>query len=230
MKSTVFCFLAYGEEHINEFNIVAKSLLQINPEYRIIVGTDSPKQIIKGIYRVIEIKEPFNYNLKRIVIEGALKEFDTLMFLDTDIFIRNGIDFLTLDKVGAGMHAAEIVNLDKLKDIYGSLDYMKDYLNELSTIHLDELHLVHEGYFVLKIVDSKQKESFIKHWRDIDIQTRPYQRLAYDLPGAMEGIIIWIALHKAGIEVRLPEAEVKKVFNRISHFGKRNCKLEKTII
>jgi hypothetical protein len=46
----------------------------------------------------------------------------------------------------------------------------------------------------------------------------------------MEGIIIWIALHKAGIEIRLPEAEVKKVFNRISHFGKRNCKLEKTII
>ena len=73
----VFCFLAYGEEHINEFNIVAKSLLQINPKYRIIVGTDSPEQIIKGIYRVIEIKEPFNYNLKRIVIEGALKEFDT---------------------------------------------------------------------------------------------------------------------------------------------------------
>ena len=53
MKSTVFCFLAYGEEHINEFNIVAKSLLQINSEYRIIVGTDSPEQIIKGICRVI---------------------------------------------------------------------------------------------------------------------------------------------------------------------------------
>ena len=225
-----FCLLAYGEEHINEFNIVAKSLLQISPEYKIIVGTDSPEQIVEGIYKIIKIEEPFNYNLKRVVIEEALKEFNTLMFLDTDIFIRNGIDFSILDKVGAGMHVAEIVNLDKLRDVYGSLDYMKDYLIELSLIHLDDLHLVHEGYFILKIEDKEQKESFIKHWKDIDIQTRPYQRLAYDLPGAMEGIIIWIALHRSGIKVKLPGVKVRKVFDRISHFGRRNCKLERTLI
>jgi hypothetical protein len=225
-----FCLLAYSEEHINEFNIVAKSLLQTNPEYKIIVGTDSPEQITEGVYKIIKIEEPFNYNLKRVVIEEALKEFNTLMFLDTDIFIRNGIDFSILDKVGTGMHVAEIVNLDKLRDVYGSLDYMKDYLIELSLIHLDDLYLVHEGYFILKVEDKEQRESFIKHWKNIDIQTRPYQRLAYDLPGAMEGIIIWIALQKAKINVKLADKEVAKLFEFISHFGKRNCKLERTLI
>ncbi len=225
-----FCFLAYGEEHINEFNIVAKSLLGLNSEYKIVVGTDCPDQLIEGVYRVIKIEEPFNYNLKRVVIEEALNEFDTLMFLDTDIFIRNGVDFGILDKVGVGIHVAEVVNLDKLRDVYGSLEYMRDYLSELSLIHLDDLYLVHEGYFILKVENKEQGDSFIKYWREIDTQTRPYQKLAYDLPGAMEGIIIWIALQKSGIEVKLPEADVTKVFNQISHFGRRNCKLERTLI
>lgn len=225
-----FCFLAYGEEHINEFNIVAKSLLKINPEYKVVVGTDSPDKIIQAIYKVIKIEEPFNYNLKRVVIEEALKEFDTLMFLDTDIFIRNGVDFSILNEIKAGMYVAEIVNLDKLRDVYGSLDYMKDYLSQLSLIHLDDLYLVHEGYFVLKLQDSEKKENFIKYWRDIDNQTRPYQKLAYDLPGAMEGIIIWIAVQQANINIELADKEVAKLFEFISHFGKRNRKLERTLI
>ncbi len=226
----VFCFLAYGDEHINEFNIVAKSLLNLNSEYKIIVGTDCPDRLIEGIYKVVKIEEPFNYNLKRVVIEKALKEFDMLMFLDTDIFLRTGIDFSILDKVSDGMYVAEVVTLDKLKDVYGSLDYMKEYLDELRSIYSEELFLVHEGYFVLKLKSKEQKENFINYWEKVDTQTRPYQRLAYDLPGAMEGIIIWIAAQKSSIRVRLPGAKVRRVFERISHFGKRNRKLERTLI
>ena len=74
-----FCFLAYGDEHIDEFNIVAKSLLKLNPEYKIIVGTDSEDKIIDGVYKIIKIDEPFNYNLKRIVIKEAFVDFNTLI-------------------------------------------------------------------------------------------------------------------------------------------------------
>ena len=225
-----FCFLAYGEEHINEFNIVAKSLLDLNQEHKIVVGTDTPSKIIDGVYKVAELKEPFNYNLKREVIKEALKEFDTLLFLDTDIFIRNGVDFSVLDNVENGLYAAEIVGLDRLRDVYGSLDYMKEYLQELSNVFEEELFLIHEGYFVLKIEDNEQKESFIKYWEEIDNSTRPYQKLAYDLPGAMEGIIIWIAVQKSRINVKLADEKVANLFEFISHFGKRNCKLEKTLI
>jgi hypothetical protein len=225
-----FCFLAYGEEHIKEFNIVAKSILKLNTDYKIIVGTDSPVDIIDGVYRTILINEPFNYNLKRIVIEHSLKEFNTILFLDTDIFIRYGIDFSILDNLVDGMYAAEIVGLDELRDVYGSLDYMKEYLDELSKIHTDQLFLIHEGLFILNLSDTKQKEDFIKYWEEIDVQTRPYHKLAYDLPGAMEGIIIWIAIQKANIKLTLMEGKIENLFRCIRHYGKRNCKLEKTLI
>jgi len=225
-----FCFLAYGEEHIKEFNIVAKSILKLNSNYKIIVGTDSPIDIIDGVYQTILINESFNYNLKRIVIEHSLKEFNTILFLDTDIFIRYGVNFSILDNLVDGMYAAEIVGLDKLRDVYGSLDYMKEYLDELSKIYTDQLFLIHEGLFILNLSDTKQKEDFIKYWKEIDIQTRPYHKLAYDLLGAMEGIIIWIAIQKANIKLTLMEGEIEKLFNFISHFGSRNRKLEKTLI
>jgi hypothetical protein len=225
-----FCFLAYGEEHIKEFNIVAKSILKLNTDYKIIVGTDSPIDIIDGVYQTILINEPFNYNLKRIVIEHSLIEFNTVLFLDTDIFIRYGIDFSVLDNLVDGMYAAEIVGLDKLRDVYGSLDYMKEYLDELSKIYANQLFLIHEGLFILNLSDTKQKEDFIKYWEEIDVQTRPYHKLAYDLPGAMEGLIMWIAVQKSNIKLTLMEGEIEKLFNLISHFGSRGRKLIKTIL
>ena len=225
-----FCFLAYGQEHINEFNIVAKSILKLNTDYKIIVGTDSPVDIINGVYRTILIEEQFNYNLKRIVIEESLKEYDTILFLDTDIFLRNGVDFSVLTNLENGMYVAEIVDLDKLKDIYGSLEYMKDYLNKLKEIYSKELFLVHEGLFVLHLTNDIQKKDFIKYWKEIDIETRPHHKLAYDLPGAMEGIIIWIAIQKANIKLNLINGKLQNLIEYISHFGSRNRKLEKTLI
>lgn len=225
-----FSFLAYGEEHINEFNIVAKSILKINSNYKIIVGTNLPNTIIDGVYKKILIKEEFNYNLKRIIIEEALKEFDTILFLDTDVFLRSGIDFSVLNDLDNAIYVAELVDLNGLRDVYGSLDYMKEYLDELHKIYYKELFLIHEGLFVLKISEKKQKEDFIRYWKEIDIQTRPYHKLAYDLPGAMEGLIIWIAIQKSNIKIKLMEGEIEKLFYLISHFGSRNRKLERTII
>lgn len=226
----VFCFLAYGEEHINEFNAVVKTLWKVDSNYKVVVATDSPSDIVEGVFKIVELKEEFNYNLKRVALAGALEESNTVVFLDTDTFLRTGIDFSELSNLEDGMYAAEVVDLDSLRDVYGSLDYMKEYLEELSKAYSGELFLVHEGYFVLKVKDDEQKKNFIQYWENIDKQTRPYQRLAYDLPGAMEGIIMWIALQKAKISINLTEEKVARVFDRLSHFGKRHCKLERTII
>ena len=225
-----FCFLAYGDEHIDEFNIVAKSLLKLNPEYKIIVGTDSEDKIIDGVYKIIKMDEPFNYNLKRIVIKEAFVDFNTLIFLDTDIFIRNGIDFSVLDNLEPCIYADEIVDMEQLKDVYGSLEYMKEYLDTLRSIYSDDLYLIHEGLFVLNIDDINVKNEFIENWKTIDTQTRVHQKLAYNLPGAMEGLIIWIALKKSNIHIKLADGVLRKMFNLIAHFGSRNRKMEKTLI
>ena len=60
-------------------------------------------------------------------------------------------------------------NLEKLKDVYGSLDYMKEYLEKLQKIYNDELFLIHEGLFVLKLTDKKTKDNFDEKINDFVI-------------------------------------------------------------
>ena len=223
------CFLAYGEEHINEFNIVAKSLLEIDKDLKIIVGTDSPKKIVENVYEIVSINEEFNYNLKRIVIEKAFKNFSTVLFLDTDIFVRSKPDFSILNDLEDGIYVSEIVDLNRLRDTKGSLEYMRDYLSELNKNYSNNLFLINEGKFILKLTNN-QKEIFINHWREIDLMTRPYHKSAYGLPGAMEGLIIFIAVKKSQIEIKYPEDELNDLYNLIDHFGTTNRKMNKTII
>jgi hypothetical protein len=226
----IFCFLAHGEEHIEEFNIVAESLLKINKNFKIFVGTDEPSEIIDGIYNTILIQEEFNFNLKRIIIEEALKEVDTIIFLDTDIFIRNGIDFSVINNLDNNtIYADEIVNLLKLKDAYGSLDYMQEYLDILTPMIDTPLFLIHEGLFILKTTN-ETKDSFLNNWKEIDLQTRPYQKMAYGVLGAMEGLIIYISLINSGIKIELAKDDIRKLYSNIAHFGSRGRKLIKTII
>ena len=224
------CFLAHGQEHIEEFNIVAKSLMRINPNFKIFVGTDKPSDIIDGVTKVIQIEEDFNFNLKRIIIKEALNEFDTIIFLDTDIFIRNGIDFSVMKNLDNNtIYANEIVDINKLKDVYGSLDYMKEYLDILTPMVDTPLFLIHEGLFILKTTNDT-KNNFLNIWEEIDLQTRPHQKLAYGLLGAMEGLIIYISLIKSNINIELADGDIRNLYSKIAHFGSRGRKLIKTII
>lgn len=230
------CFLAYGKEHINEFNAAAEYLLSLNKNFKIFVATDNPNNIISGVYNVIKINEPFNYNLKRVVIESALKEVDTILFLDTDVYVNKDTDFSIIENIinntnESTIFAAEVVDLYKLRDVYGSLDYMKEYLDILTPMIDTPLLLVHEGIFVLKITNQNQKNNFLTLWKEIDLQTRPYQKLAYDLLGAMEGIIMYISLIKSNIKIELPiDKNIKYLYSKIIHFGARGIKLNRTLI
>lgn len=224
------CFLAYGVEHIIEFNIVAKTLLKIDKNVKIFVGTDSPDSIDDGVYKIIKINDDFNFNLKRLVIESALNEYDTILFLDTDVLIYEKIDLSILDNINENkIYVAELVGLNDLRDVYGSLDYMENYLNILKTFN-DELQLIHEGYFILKINNKEQKHMFIKTWEEIDLITRSEQKMAYNLLGAMEGLIIYISVIKSNIDIEIQNGKIKTLFNKIIHLGKPNNKLKKTII
>jgi hypothetical protein len=46
----------------------------------------------------------------------------------------------------------------------------------------------------------------------------------------MEGLIMWIAVQKSNIKLTLMEGKIEKLFRGIRHYGKRNCKLERTLI
>ena len=178
----------------------------------------------------IFIKILSNFNLKRNVIEVAFSEFDTIIFLDTDIFLVNGVDFSLLEHLDEGVYIDKIFDIEQLRVIYGSLEYMEDYIGELNKLYNDKLYLVHEGLLVFKITNQEQKKNFIDKWKEIDWKTRPNQRLAYDLPGAMEGLIIYMALRLSNLRIELANGELKDMFALVAHFASRHKKLERTII
>lgn len=224
-----FLFLAYGDEHIREFNIVGKSILERNPQFKIVIGTDEPNKLIEGLYKVIHIHEPFNFNLKRVVIQEAINEFNTIIYLDTDVHIRDSVDFSILEKLPNGIHPLWIMDENQLSNRDGSFEYIQNYLDKLHDITPGPIRLILEYAFIIKDNDIRLLE-FIEHWKRIDMETREVQHQQYGLRGASEGLIIWIAAIASGMIVHPPEGEASKLFDNIVHFGYENQKGIRTTI
>jgi hypothetical protein len=224
-----------GDEHIREFNIVAKTILSINSEFKIVVGTDNPDRLIDGLYKVIPISEGFNFNLKRIPIQHALTEFNTIFHLDTDVHIRDGIDFSTMDSVAdgpEGLWVDDIVPPER-QDRNGSIEWIRTYLDKLKKYSPDEnFYLIPEGRFILKS-NPETADTIIQMWETIDRDTRGIQPEQYELSGSMEGFIIWISVRKAGIPIKRiweDRIELKKMCGAMVHFASSNKKLKPTIL
>lgn len=227
----IICLTAFGKEHITEYNLLIGNLLKIDKDLKFIVTTDNPSQIDNRTYKIIEYKEPFNYNLKRVSIKEALKETDTVFYIDTDIVPRKGLDFSIVKTLPSNtFYIDELLDVDKQVDENGSLDYMKDYLNILYQ-NCGDLKLVNEGIFILKC-DHDIAKKFIDTWEEIDLLTRSVQKERDGYYGVMEGFIIWIAIKKSGMEPHVvPEnSELKKMFRKLVHIGQDGQKYIKTIL
>ena len=85
-------FLAFGEEHINEFNTTTKQLLDFDNNLHIYVVTDNKELIENKDIHIREIDEPFNYNLKRKSFDFAFEQHNVVMYMDTDILIKKDIN------------------------------------------------------------------------------------------------------------------------------------------
>jgi hypothetical protein len=111
---------------------------------------------------------------------------------------------------------------------------MKDYLNILKPMIDIPLMLIHEGFFILKIFSEDKKNNFLNLWKEIDLQTRPHQKLAYGLLGAMEGLIIYISLIKSDILIEWAKGDIDRfLYSKIKHLGTtdiKHMKIEKTLI
>jgi hypothetical protein len=94
------CFLAYGDEHIQEFNNLCYNLLKRDETPHIFVLTDDKSKIDNLPVSVLETREEFNFNLKRHIIEEAFKLYDTIILLDTDIEIKSLQFMSTIDEDG----------------------------------------------------------------------------------------------------------------------------------
>lgn len=216
MKKIGVCILAYDDVHINECNLLINKLHNFG-NIKIYVGTNSIEKINKKADKIINIIEPFNYNLKRIAVKEALKECDTIIMMDSDIFINvNKINFSELNYIEDGLYSF----LLNTKYKFPILDYNNSYEKTLRHHNNDkELLCIFEYLIVLKISDEKQKRNFINNWNLLYDETKYIQPYSWNglNYGAMEGLIIYISCVNSNIEV-FDSTENEKVSTFFQYF------------
>ncbi len=220
--------LAYGEQHISEFHTTAKRIRELDKSVPIWVGTDSPDSIDTKLNCItIPINEEFNYNLKRIPIAEALKNVDTVWYCDTDIHMRNGIDFSIMnDGLNSGIHTRYLKPESVLLETDIAPELLKEYLKALREIIQQPLNVImEENIIIRKCINTK---SFLDNWERIDRETRNVQNTHYGLNGGYEGLIIWVSAVLANVSIwndtKLP------FWNDIVHFGREWQKGNQTIL
>ena len=203
------CFLAYGDEHINEFNHISTQLKSIKGCGEIFVCTNDKSKITTDC-TIIETNEPFNYNLKRIPIKHALEKYDTIMFMDTDHIFSSNIDFSILSNLEQGFYykwmndkVYFMDNLIKPNDIeYGTIIQQ---LTDKPLMFLDEC------IFVLKT----NKGNLFSNWweilHNITLNIQPNN----SNPGAIEGLIIYSSILNSNIKLK----NKLKLFDSFIHTG-----------
>jgi hypothetical protein len=221
-------FLAFGEEHINEFNTTTKQLLDFDNNLHIYVVTDNKELIENKDIHIREIDEPFNYNLKRKSFEFAFEQHNVVMYMDTDILFHGKPDFNYVRGVDEGMHIkwfsgstqykGEIITIEDMCQT----DYGKMIDNE-------NIMFLNEFLMILRIDDPDKRKLFTNAWDDLNNTTLSHQpNNGYD--GALEGLIISAICDQLNIKIESPRNEF---FFNILNIGTLNYytkKLNKSII
>lgn len=215
------CFLAYGDEHITEFNNLQNYL----QEYPTFVLTDNRSLISSTTSNIIETTEEFNFNLKRYAVNSAFQKYDTIVLLDTDIDIQTFefIDEIEMD----GMYVEWIDPKLTHKGI--RLDTKNNkYLIELSKLnkHSLPIQFIPEYCVVIKISDVDKRKQFVERWGEIhnivkDVE--PTDR-HYNLNGAIEGCIMYLTCMDLNIPI-IPFGNKLKV----THYSS-NYKFDKKLV
>lgn len=211
------CFLAYGDEHINEFNDVSNNILLHNPEVHIFVLTNDVSKIDNPSVTIIETQEEFNFNLKRYVVGEAFKQYDTIILLDTDIRINASFNFINQIETD-GMYVKWVdpqlthkgVRLNNQNNEYCI------QLNKLNNNFLP-IQFIPEFCVIIKITDIQKRMEFIERWGEIHNtikEIEPTDR-HYNLNGAIEGCIMFLSC----LDNNIPIIANEGLFQSITHYA-----------
>ena len=233
MDNIGYCFLAIGDRYVEEFLSISKHF----PKENIIVCSDRE---ISG-YTTIVTKEPFNFHLRALAIERALKEYDIVVSLDTDHVITpfnnslfdNFKDGLSLKWIGDSViYLEEKITSHDLAHSNTKFDDVNSYGNVLYKMINTEVKFLDESIMVFKLQDN-QKELFLKNYFDIISKTKSKQpfRFTDKKMGALEGCLIYSALYKSNIKINTENSSLLNKY--FYHYGPKighTLNLKKTLI
>jgi hypothetical protein len=229
MKKYGITFLAFGEEHIKEFNNSVKCLFDLDNHLDIFVITDNEFLIENKNVHIKEVKEPFNYNLKRKCFEFAFQYHNIVVFMDTDILISGNVNLDEFGEINEGMYVRyvsdtanyignEITISNIMKTDYGKL------------IGDSDIKFINEFLMVLRIDDTKKRNLFVKGWDELNELTLNHQPNNGE-QGSLEGLIVYAVCNRLGIKVN----KIRNwLFNNIHNIGTlqefRRTKINKSLL
>lgn len=224
MKNFAFCTLTYGEKYINFGDSLIKQLNDMG--YHIFVLTNKIEH-----YNSTELLTPlkyeknyFSFHEKRTVVKECLKQYETAIFLDADVYIQNIDNLDIFQDVSEGIHIfsnfgtveTTFLNTDitpcSVKGLrntkYGNkgLEFLNKFNYKFKKLYngSHEGYLEHflEGRWLIK-KDNNLENKFFEIWdnlskfcEEIDIELNYLETI-----GAGEGSIMSIAAHNSGIKV-----------------------------
>jgi len=207
--------LAYGNEHIEE---CIKLLNQLDGYgLKFYITTDNPSSFpqLDNIV-IVHTAEPFNYNLKRLGFRKALEDSDCVIMLDTDVYIKSGIDFSGLNDIKDGMYLRWQQICSKDTKLSSEIEY--EYIDKVKEISgLPQLFFIDESTLVFKISESEIRTKLIEYWDMLYTETESIQP-TYRYSGAVEGIMIYASVLKSGNSVK--QGYITPFFSNIIHYKK----------
>ncbi|EAZ92077.1 hypothetical protein [Crocosphaera chwakensis] len=220
-KEYCFCTLAIGQSYRNCALLLARDLEFYAPKTELFILTDKPryfqqKSNIKAFkYQPISCRI---YNDKRIVISKALEFYQSCIFVDANIRIKEQIP----DSINfkPGIVAYSCYNI--LKNFYKenkSNPYHKEYLQRNKMfkfvqqvasyyqLNLEQVKFVFEGIFYIQ--KNEQYLQFIRYW-ELLADYYEYQGL-YN----QEGLVIGLAAAAAGFPINYDEQKTVAIFKDV---------------
>lgn len=208
------CFLAYGDEHITEFNNLGNYL----SDYPTFVLTNDKTKIKNKSINVIETTEDFNFNLKRYSVQEAFKNYDTVVLLDTDVDMNSFsiTSEIELDGVYVKWVDPKLTHKGFRMDTKNN-----EYLIELSKLnkHSLPIQFIPEFCIAIKISDYTKRIKFIERWSQIHNLIKKFEPTDrhHNLNGAVEGCIIYLTSMDLNIPI-IPYLDKINLTHYGSHF------------
>jgi len=217
MKEFALCFLAYGDEHIKEFNKVCDKMLVSHPLSNIFVLTNDKSKIDNHSINIFEKQEDFNFNLKRYIIAEAFKIYDTIIMLDTDIDIKSFENmnlYINSDGMYVNWISSKLIHKGKPLNIGDD-----EYCNELRKLnnYTYPIQFIPEFCVFFKISEIKTRKEFVERWGYIHNSVSKFEPTDrhLNLNGAVEGCII----HSTCMDLGLPIIVAPELFESVRHYA-----------